>query len=201
MLRVAAETELGDLRLDVALEVAAGECLALAGPSGAGKSSVLRDRRRAAAPAGRARGVRRAGVARRSADRPAAGAAPLRLRVPGLRAVPAPERVAERRLRAAAAPRGGSARSSCSSASGSPTAPTPGRARCRAASASAWPSPARSPSSPTCCCSTSRCRRSTPARARRPGASWPRCCTRPACPRCSSRTTSRRRRCSATASG
>ena len=42
MLSVTAETELGDLRLDVGLEVAAGECLALAGPSGAGKSSVLR---------------------------------------------------------------------------------------------------------------------------------------------------------------
>jgi ABC-type sulfate/molybdate transport systems ATPase subunit len=42
VLSVRAETELGDLRLDVALEVAAGECLALAGPSGAGKSSVLR---------------------------------------------------------------------------------------------------------------------------------------------------------------
>jgi molybdate transport system ATP-binding protein len=42
VLSVAAETTLGDLALDVALEVAAGECLALAGPSGAGKSSVLR---------------------------------------------------------------------------------------------------------------------------------------------------------------
>jgi molybdate transport system ATP-binding protein len=42
MLRIAAETTLGDLRLDVAAEVGAGECLALAGPSGAGKSSVLR---------------------------------------------------------------------------------------------------------------------------------------------------------------
>ena len=42
MLSVTAETELGDLRLDVGLEVAAGECLAIAGPSGAGKSSVLR---------------------------------------------------------------------------------------------------------------------------------------------------------------
>jgi molybdate transport system ATP-binding protein len=42
MLRFAAETRLGDLELDIALEVAAGECLALAGPSGAGKSSVLR---------------------------------------------------------------------------------------------------------------------------------------------------------------
>ena len=42
MLRVAAETRLGELALDVALEVDAGECVALAGPSGAGKSSVLR---------------------------------------------------------------------------------------------------------------------------------------------------------------
>jgi molybdenum ABC transporter ATP-binding protein len=42
MLRIAAETTLGDLALDIAAEVRAGECLALAGPSGAGKSSVLR---------------------------------------------------------------------------------------------------------------------------------------------------------------
>ena len=42
MLSLAAETELGDVGLDVELEVAAGECMALAGPSGAGKSSVLR---------------------------------------------------------------------------------------------------------------------------------------------------------------
>ncbi len=42
MLRVQASTTLGSLRLDVDLEVGAGECLALAGPSGAGKTSVLR---------------------------------------------------------------------------------------------------------------------------------------------------------------
>lgn len=42
MLRVEARTRLGALDLDVALEVAAGECLAVAGPSGAGKTSVLR---------------------------------------------------------------------------------------------------------------------------------------------------------------
>ena len=42
MLRVEVHTRLGELELDVALEVRAGECLALAGPSGAGKTSVLR---------------------------------------------------------------------------------------------------------------------------------------------------------------
>jgi molybdate transport system ATP-binding protein len=42
VLRVEARTWLGELALDVGLEVRAGECLALAGPSGAGKTSVLR---------------------------------------------------------------------------------------------------------------------------------------------------------------
>lgn len=42
MLRVEAATRLGSFELDVALEAAAGNCLALAGPSGAGKTSVLR---------------------------------------------------------------------------------------------------------------------------------------------------------------
>jgi molybdate transport system ATP-binding protein len=42
VLRAEASTKLGALELDVALEVRAGECLALAGPSGAGKTSVLR---------------------------------------------------------------------------------------------------------------------------------------------------------------
>jgi len=42
VLRVEAATRLGAFGLDVALEVPAGVCLALAGPSGAGKTSVLR---------------------------------------------------------------------------------------------------------------------------------------------------------------
>jgi molybdate transport system ATP-binding protein len=42
VLRVEARARLGDLALEVAIQVAAGECLALAGPSGAGKTSVLR---------------------------------------------------------------------------------------------------------------------------------------------------------------
>ncbi len=42
MLRVEARTRLGALALDVALNVEAGCCLALAGPSGAGKTSILR---------------------------------------------------------------------------------------------------------------------------------------------------------------
>jgi molybdate transport system ATP-binding protein len=42
LLHVEARTRVGALELDVAIDVADGECLALAGPSGAGKTSVLR---------------------------------------------------------------------------------------------------------------------------------------------------------------
>jgi molybdate transport system ATP-binding protein len=42
VLRAEAATRLGSFELDVAIEVPAGTCLALAGPSGAGKTSMLR---------------------------------------------------------------------------------------------------------------------------------------------------------------
>lgn len=42
MLRLEAQTSLGGFDLDLALEVAAGRCLALAGPSGSGKTTSLR---------------------------------------------------------------------------------------------------------------------------------------------------------------
>jgi molybdate transport system ATP-binding protein len=42
VLRASAQTRIGALELSATIEVARGECLALAGPSGAGKTSILR---------------------------------------------------------------------------------------------------------------------------------------------------------------
>ena len=57
------------------------------------------------------------------------------------------------------------------------------RASSRAASSSAWRWPARSPSGPTCCCSTSRSPTSTPSCARRCGSRSASCSASSASPR------------------
>ncbi len=167
----------GRLDLDVALEVAAGRCLALAGPSGAGKTSILRVVAGLLRPsAGRVACGERGVAGHRPRHRPPARAPPLRLRLPGVRAVRAPARLAERRLPAARACRGAAAAARPGAARAlrpRRAAPTRARARCRAASASAWRWPARSRASRARCCSTSRCRRSTRAPARPRAASWP----------------------------
>ena len=86
--------------LSLALEVGEGECVALAGPSGAGKTTVLQTVAGLFGPSGASsRAGRTSGSTPRRGVCVAAGAAALRLRVPGLRAVRAPERVAQRRLR------------------------------------------------------------------------------------------------------
>ena len=133
----------------------------------------------------------------------AAGAPPLRLRVPGLRAVSAPQRVAQRRLRAAidaAGVRGRPRRCRCSSGSDWPIEPMPSRRLCRAASASASRSRGRLLPIRPSCCSTNRCRHSTPALARAPRASSLRRFARSSCPSFSSPTSLARPRCSATRS-
>ncbi len=101
----------------------------------------------------------------RRIDLPPGGAA-RRPRLPGVRALPAPERARERRLRgrrprrrvARALPRRAPRRRAT-------------RASSRAASSSASRSPARSPATRRSCCSTSRSPRSTRTRRRRCGAS------------------------------
>ena len=206
MLRIAAETHARRAsQLDVALAVAAGECLALAGPSGAGKSSVLRIVAGLLRPQRGAVCVRRARVARhrargRPAARASAAAATCSRTTRCSRTSRAWQNVAyglTRRRAASAATarvalleRFGLGRPGRRAAAHAVGRRAPARRRRARAGAS----------SPRRCCSTSRCRRSTPARARRRRASSRRSCTPPACPRCSSRTTSRRPRCSATAS-
>ncbi len=149
---------LRDFELELSLEV--DSTVALVGPSGAGQEHrPERDRR--AREAGRR--LDRAATTRPGST-PSAGVVPAargaagRARLPGLRALPAPDRAPERRVRRAA------------SAADELPRPlrdrAPRRARTPAtspaASGSASRSPARSRAIPRSCCSTSRWRRSTP---------------------------------------
>ena len=152
--------------LDVALTSQPGEVVALLGPNGAGKTTALR------ALAGLApltRALRLDGtVVDDTSHGPArAGAAPGRRGVPGLPAVPAPDRAGERRLRAAR-PRRGPARGPragrrlAGPGRAWPSTPAASRASSPAARPSGWRSPGRWPPTRGCCCSTSRWPRWTP---------------------------------------
>ena len=184
---------------------AAGECLALAGPVRApARRRVLRVVAGLLRPErGRVACGGEVWLDTAARHRPRARAAPLRLRLPGVRAVPAPERLAERRLPAAraAARRAPRARARAARAlrdrrarRRAPAHAVGRRAPARGAGARARARPERAAARRAAVGA-----RRAHARARR-RASWRRCCARPACRRCSSPTTSPRRRCSATAS-
>ena len=145
----------------VDLDILDGEFLTLLGPSGSGKTTVLRMIAGFELPTGGSIVLDGADVTRR---------APVRAQrqhgLPGLRALPAHDRPAERRVRPEGqgrrqgrAARPGRRRRSTACGSGS-TAPA-SRRSCPAASASAsrWPGPWST--GPRCCCSTSRSAPST----------------------------------------
>ena len=152
-----------------------GELVALLGPSGSGKTTLLRIIAGLEMPDRGAGSVRRRG---RDLTQ-AAARAPGRLRVPALRAVPAHDRVRERRLRPARAARAPNGRADAAISERvkellelvqlelARRSAIP--ASCPAASASASRWRARWRSSRSCCCSTSRSARSTPRCARNCG--------------------------------
>ena len=141
------------------LSLAVDSTVALVGPSGAGKSTVLNAIAGLVKPD--AGSIRCDEETWFDADRGVfvpPERPPGRARLPGLRALPAPHRPPEHRVRAAPAgrrvPRSLPDRASEDAA----------RAASRAASVSASRSPARSRATPRSCCSTSRSRHSTPTR-------------------------------------
>ena len=159
---------------DVSLELPTGEVLAVLGASGCGKSTLLR------AVAGLERPDDGLGALRRRGRDPAARPPPrLRADVPGRPAVPEPLGRRQRRLPAPApttprAPSGERRVAELLELVGLPGLRRPRRrAPCPAASSSGWRWPGRWRCGPGCCCSTSRCPRSTATCA----SGWPSSCT------------------------
>ena len=174
------------------LTVEPGETVALVGPSGAGKTTVLRVVAGLLRPGRRLRRAGRGGAARhRAASRRRAGAAADRLPVPGVRALSAPRRLAQRAVRSAQQRR---RRRRCSNASGSRSWLVRASRSSRAGSGSGSRSRVRSRAIRRCSSSTSRSRRSTRTRGPESGPTCASSSTSSVSRRSSSRTTSRTRR-------
>ena len=178
---------------DVSIDVADGEFMILVGPSGCGKSTLLR---MIVGPRGHH--LRRHDDRRQAGQRPGAARPQPRDGVPELRALPAPDRLREHRLPAAAGEgarrrdrREGRARPRRRSSSTSTSSASPATSPAASASASPWA--ARSSARPTPSSSTSRCRTSTPSCAGRCAPRSPGCRSGSASPRSTSPTTRPRR--------